>query len=128
MKVAVKTFSKVKLFDSYPNRFFTTYHKKGDTTRKFKWLPFPHFVSKIYEEDEFESLGVIYTLDALNKHGLTYANIDHRIYYLPNVEMIYTDGYRRVEYFKTYEEAKEYYKTILSTYGLIEIPEPNKKE
>lgn len=105
MKIATMEIQYMETHDKAPTSCYKMYQKKGDTYRKFKLLPKPHFEIKEYEENIAIGLTVfthdeLFTEADMNKRGYIIEN--GVIYCKPYIIICYgPDKKLKIEYEST---------------------------
>lgn len=105
IKIATMEIQYMETHDKVPTSWYKLYQKKGDTYRRFKLFPKPHFEVREYEENIATGLTVftrdeLYTEADMNKRG--YIIEDGVIYCKPYIIICYgPDKKLKIEYEST---------------------------
>ena len=113
-----KAIKKISVLDKTPNVWcYKLVHKKGDSYFSFSEFKIKHYMDDVYQA---EGLGFkTYTATELINDGNVIEN--NTVYCSPVVIIHYIDDTANRKYFKTYEEAENYYEKLCEEFGLYEL-------
>lgn len=118
-KESVNNVSRIRLYDKRIDEFRKLVRDKGEEYKVFKWLPYPHYETRVsntyvlrwtflsrenFERNDFSD--VSYFVD----NGVVYEK--------PRVVTIYLDGKECTSWFDTYEEAEIMFNNLKNKFNL----------
>jgi hypothetical protein len=112
---AIKTIS---VIDKTHNKWnYKLVHKKGDW-----YISLSKFRKMYYNEDVYQAKGlgcITYTESELIDAGNVIEN--NEVFIAPRVVIHYIDDTADIKYFKTFEEANDYFSILTNKFNLIEL-------
>lgn len=109
---------KINVMDKSPNKWnYKLINKKGDWYFSFRKLK-----KEYYDEDIYQAKGIgslVYKESELIDAGNVIEN--NEVFIAPRVVIHYIDDTADIKYFKTFEEANDYFSILTNKFSLIEL-------